>query len=181
MMPRSLRGKQSWLTGGSIASASASGTRSQEQKQQPCPYSISALLTRNLQDVFGDNDPARRRVAIDEIFTEDCVFYDPSGASTGAETRSIESRARSRLRTLTSISANRRARRSGQWRAGPIRPPCSETAPVHDRTEPTVLPNARARGDSMADTYRDEVIIKVRANLDCTMVTRLFTDNPIAS
>ena len=28
-----------------------------------------------------------------------------------------------------------------------IRPPCSETAPVHDRTEPTVLPNARARGE----------------------------------
>jgi len=62
-----------------------------------------------------------------------------------------------------------------------IRPPCSETAPVHGRTEPTVPPNARARGDGMADTYHDEVIIKLRANLDSTMVTRLFTDNPIAS
>src|SRR6476620_2853729 len=41
-------------------------------------YSISTLLTRNLHDVFGENDPKRRRVAIDEIFTEDCVFYDPS-------------------------------------------------------------------------------------------------------
>ena len=41
-------------------------------------YNISTLLTRNLQDVFGENDPARRRAAIDEIFTEDCVFYDPS-------------------------------------------------------------------------------------------------------
>jgi SnoaL-like domain len=40
--------------------------------------SISILLTRNLQDVFGENDPARRRAAIDEIYTEDCVFYDPS-------------------------------------------------------------------------------------------------------
>jgi len=39
--------------------------------------SISALLTRNLQDVFGENDAARRRAAIDKIFTEDCVFYDP--------------------------------------------------------------------------------------------------------
>jgi hypothetical protein len=29
--------------------------------------------------VFGENDPARRRAAVDEIFTEDCVFYDPSG------------------------------------------------------------------------------------------------------
>jgi hypothetical protein len=36
------------------------------------------LLTRNLHDVFGENDPARRRAAIGEIFAEDCVFYDPS-------------------------------------------------------------------------------------------------------
>jgi hypothetical protein len=42
-------------------------------------YGISALLTRNLYDVFGENDPARRRAAIDEIFTEDSVFYEPSG------------------------------------------------------------------------------------------------------
>ena len=42
-------------------------------------YSTSILLTRNLHDVFGENDPARRRAAIDEIFTEDCVFYDPMG------------------------------------------------------------------------------------------------------
>jgi len=42
-------------------------------------HSISTLLTRNLHDVFGENDPARRRAAIDEIFTEDCVFYDPKG------------------------------------------------------------------------------------------------------
>ena len=40
-------------------------------------YSISTLLTRNLHDVFGENDPARRRAVIDEIFTEDCVFYEP--------------------------------------------------------------------------------------------------------
>ena len=40
---------------------------------------ISTLLTRNLHEVFGENDPARRRAAIDEIFTEDCVFYEPSG------------------------------------------------------------------------------------------------------
>jgi len=39
--------------------------------------SISILLRRNL-DVFGENDPTRRRALIDEIFTEDCVFYDPN-------------------------------------------------------------------------------------------------------
>jgi hypothetical protein len=30
-------------------------------------YSISTLLTRNLHDVFGKNDPARRGATIDEI------------------------------------------------------------------------------------------------------------------
>jgi hypothetical protein len=42
-------------------------------------FSISSLLTRNLHDVFGENDPVRRRAAIDEIFTDDCVFYEPRG------------------------------------------------------------------------------------------------------
>src|SRR2546427_13257978 len=41
-------------------------------------HSISTLLTRNVHDVFGENDPARRRAAIDELFTEDGGFYDPS-------------------------------------------------------------------------------------------------------
>jgi SnoaL-like domain len=41
-------------------------------------YSIATLLTRNLLGVFGENDPARRRATIGEIYTEDVVFYDPS-------------------------------------------------------------------------------------------------------
>ena len=49
-----------------------------DQRRQPMSFRVSALLTRNLHDVFGENDPARRRAAIDEIFTEDCVFYDPN-------------------------------------------------------------------------------------------------------
>jgi hypothetical protein len=49
-------------------------------------YSISTLLIRNLQDVFGENDPTRRRAAIDEIFAEDGVFYDPrQGAYRGRD------------------------------------------------------------------------------------------------
>ena len=47
---------------------------------------ISNLLIRNLRDVFGENDPTRRRAAIDEIFAEDAVFYDPnSGAHRGRD------------------------------------------------------------------------------------------------
>ena len=48
-------------------------------------YSISTLLIRNLRDVFGENDPARRRAVIDEIFTEDCVFYEPRGIYRGRD------------------------------------------------------------------------------------------------
>src|SRR5690242_18953350 len=40
-------------------------------------YSISTLLIRNLQDVFGEVDHARRRAVIAEIWNEGGVFYDP--------------------------------------------------------------------------------------------------------
>ena len=43
------------------------------------------MLTRNLHDVFGENDPARRRAATDEIFTEDCVFYESRGIHRGRD------------------------------------------------------------------------------------------------
>src|SRR6185369_9657321 len=43
--------------------------------------SISTLLLRNLSDVFGENDPVRRRAAIDEIWHKDGVFYDPKGGA----------------------------------------------------------------------------------------------------
>ena len=41
-------------------------------------HSISTLLIRNLSDVFGENDPTRRRAALDELWNEDGVFYDPN-------------------------------------------------------------------------------------------------------
>ena len=48
-------------------------------------HSISTLLIRNLDDVFGENDPARRRAAVDEIFHEDAVYYDLNGAYRGRD------------------------------------------------------------------------------------------------
>ena len=42
-------------------------------------YSTSTLLLRNLDEVFGEIDPVRRRAAIEEIYHEDGVFYDPGG------------------------------------------------------------------------------------------------------
>jgi hypothetical protein len=38
---------------------------------------VVAVIERG-DAVFGESDPARRRAAIEEIFTEDCVFYDPN-------------------------------------------------------------------------------------------------------
>lgn len=46
---------------------------------------IERLLTRNLPDVFGEGDPVRRRAAIKQLYTEDCVLYVPPGASVGHE------------------------------------------------------------------------------------------------
>jgi hypothetical protein len=69
-----------------LARADASSQKNEAQpnieskrqtRRQAMSSSISALLTRNLNDVFGENDPARRRAAIDEIWTEDGMFYDP--------------------------------------------------------------------------------------------------------
>jgi hypothetical protein len=50
------------------------------------PHSVSTLLLRNLADVFGEIDPLRRRAAIDDLFHEEAVFYDPnSGAYHGRD------------------------------------------------------------------------------------------------
>jgi hypothetical protein len=45
--------------------------------------SIETLLRRNLHEVFGERDDARRRAVIAEIFAEDVVFQDPHGQRTG--------------------------------------------------------------------------------------------------
>jgi hypothetical protein len=44
---------------------------------------IATLLARNLPEVFGEGDPVRRRAAIRELYTEDCVLYAPPGAIVG--------------------------------------------------------------------------------------------------
>ena len=44
---------------------------------------IHELLNRNLQEVFGEGDATRRRVAIEELYTEDCVLCVPPGVFIG--------------------------------------------------------------------------------------------------
>jgi SnoaL-like protein len=61
------------------APPSANSDLKKTENQPNMPSSVSTLLTRNLNDVFGDSDRVRRRKVIDEIFTQDAVFYDPKG------------------------------------------------------------------------------------------------------
>lgn len=41
------------------------------------------LLYRNLQEVFGEGDATRRRAAIEDLYTEDCVLHVPPGVFVG--------------------------------------------------------------------------------------------------
>ena len=45
--------------------------------------SIENLLVRNLYEVFGERDSARRRTAIEAIFDRVCLFSDPRGRHVG--------------------------------------------------------------------------------------------------
>jgi len=46
---------------------------------------IHELLYRNLQEVFGEGDATRRRAAIEELYTEDCVLYVPTDKFAGRD------------------------------------------------------------------------------------------------
>ena len=54
-------------------------------RHPPCRTGLHELLTRNLQEVFGEGDAARRRAAIDQLYTEDCVLYAPPGVLVGRD------------------------------------------------------------------------------------------------
>ncbi|MFJ9348402.1 nuclear transport factor 2 family protein [Streptomyces sp. NPDC101237] len=56
---------------------------------------VTELLAANLNDVFGNRDPESRRAAIERIYTEDVVFTDPEGVSTGWD--ALEDKARALL------------------------------------------------------------------------------------
>ncbi|TCM16550.1 SnoaL-like protein [Novosphingobium sp. PhB165] len=46
---------------------------------------MKELLERNLREVFGENDPDRRRAALNELWTEDCTLHVPPGVIRGRE------------------------------------------------------------------------------------------------
>jgi hypothetical protein len=55
----------------------------ESKRQNTMSNTVSTLLLRNLHDVFGEINPVRRRAAIDEIFHEDAVFFEPNGTYRG--------------------------------------------------------------------------------------------------
>lgn len=46
-------------------------------------YDIATLLKRNLQEVFGEADDARRQAVAAEIFASDAEFHEPHGVFRG--------------------------------------------------------------------------------------------------
>jgi len=46
---------------------------------------IHELLSRNLQEVFGEGDAVRRRAAIEDLYTDDCVLDAPPGVFVGRD------------------------------------------------------------------------------------------------
>src|SRR5690349_21152967 len=52
-------------------------------RRHPMSDRILELLHRNLQEVFGEGDTARRRTATGELYTDDCVLFAPPGKFVG--------------------------------------------------------------------------------------------------
>jgi hypothetical protein len=49
------------------------------------PDTIETLIKRNLHEVFGERNVNKRRKAIAQLWTEDCVFIDHSGKTRGRD------------------------------------------------------------------------------------------------
>ena len=82
--------------------------RTREDRSAVATDRIHELLHRNLQEVFGEGDAARRRAAIDELHTEDCVLYVPPGAIVGLR---LSTHSPAICASLTRISSMRRMAR----------------------------------------------------------------------
>ena len=94
---------------------------------------IPELLSRNLQEVFGEGDAARRRAVIEELYTEDCVLYVPVGIFVGRDPldSSQETCARPILTSRTRHAESRkRSIMPAAWPGGPVRAAKGPTIPA---------------------------------------------------
>ena len=86
---------------------------------------IETLLLRNLQEVFGEGDPAHRRTAIEELYTEDCTVLLPIGRYVGHQALDQvagELRAGHRSFVYTPHSTRKRFRMGDASRGDPDQP-----------------------------------------------------------
>src|ERR1700730_11749988 len=86
------------------------------------PAPIHERLHGNLQEVFGESNAVRRRAAIEDLYTEDCVLYAPPGVFVGPEALvrfAGDLRARPTRTSFTPRAARpRRFTMPGVWRGG---------------------------------------------------------------
>jgi hypothetical protein len=86
---------------------------------------IHELLNRNLQKVFGEGDAARRRAAIEDLYTDDCVVDAPPGVFLSGATPWTSSPETCAPLTLTSptrlTASRRRSITPAVWRRVPAR------------------------------------------------------------
>ncbi len=50
------------------------------------------LLLRNIREVFSEGNATRRRAAVEELYTEDCVLYVPQGMFVGHDALDMHAR-----------------------------------------------------------------------------------------
>jgi hypothetical protein len=51
---------------------------------------LGDLMERNLREVFGQRDSARRKVAIGELYTEDCTFFEADEEIVGRDALNVK-------------------------------------------------------------------------------------------
>jgi hypothetical protein len=85
---------------------------------------LGRLMEKNLSEVFGQRDSARRKVAISELYTEDCMFFEAEEQSIGRA--ALNARAESILQqapgfVIRAVGPAQVIHDLGrlQWRSGP--------------------------------------------------------------
>ena len=112
---------------------------------------IEKLLLRNLQEVFGEGDPTRRRAAIEELYTEDCTVLLPIGRFVGrAALDQVAGELRaSHPNSSTCHTARRRlSRMAGVWHGAPGRPASHPATPDSTSSSPATERSLRFMSSS---------------------------------
>ena len=109
---------------------------------------IHELLNRNLQEVFGEGEAARRRAAIEELYTDDCysICLPASSSGTMHWTSSQETCVRPTLTSSTRLTASMQAlHNAGRLALG--------SGPRGEKLDYTGLDVIIVRGDEIAALY----------------------------